>query len=287
MGDQATNLRRQLKKLGDSHQTKTISVVSGKGGVGKSNFSLNFAITLAKKNKKVLLFDLDIGMGNVDILMGLHPKRTIVEMYEKQLSIHDIIEIGPHSLAYVAGGSGLSQVFRMDSHKQMYFLQQLDGLFTEYDYIIFDMGAGASEDTIHYVLASDESIVVTTPEPTSMMDAYAMMKHIHHYNKEIILYLLVNQAASVKDGKEIIKRLEQVTARFLQKNIKPIGILPKDKVVSKAVLSQTPFTLYDPNAKITLALNELVTQYENGIIDLNSSGPSAFVKKLLKFVKER
>ncbi|CQR47680.1 Flagellum site-determining protein YlxH [Paraliobacillus sp. PM-2] len=287
MTDQAANLRRDMNRIKKNKQAKTISVVSGKGGVGKSNFSLNFAITLAKRHKKVLLFDLDIGMGNIDILMGVQPTQTIVEMYEKELPVYDIIESGPYSLSYIAGGSGLPELFQMSEYKQNYFLQQLNELLVSYDYIIFDMGAGASADTIRYILASDESVVVTTPEPTSIMDAYGMMKHIYYYNQDILLYLLVNQAQSTKEGEQTIKRLQQVTKRFLQMSITPLGILPKDKAVSKAVLSQTPFSLLEPNAKITRALNELAEHYETGKFESGNNGPSAFINKLIKFVKER
>ncbi|GAA5415123.1 flagellum site-determining protein YlxH [Paraliobacillus ryukyuensis] len=287
MTDQAANLRKQIQRSQANKHAKTISVVSGKGGVGKSNFSLNFALTLTKRDRKVLLFDLDIGMGNLDILMGLQPKSTIVEMYEKELPIHDIIEVGPNGLSYIAGGSGLTNVFRMDQAKQNYFLQQLDELLFLYDYIIFDMGAGATADTLHYVLASDETIVITTPEPTSMMDAYAMMKHITNYNNKSKLYLVVNQSQTPKDGNQIVKRLQEAMRRFLEMEITPLGILPQDKVVSKAVLNQTPFSIYDSKAKITVALEELVTQYDTGEINLHQKGPSTFISKLLKFVKER
>ncbi|MFB1049555.1 MinD/ParA family protein [Paraliobacillus sp. JSM ZJ581] len=287
MLDQATNLRKRINQMNRSKEAKTIAVVSGKGGVGKSNFSLNFAITLSKMNKKVLLFDLDIGMGNIDILMGVQAKQTIVDLYEKELSVYDIMESGPYSLSYIAGGSGLRELFHMGEKKQNFFLNQLDELILKYDYIILDMGAGASLDTMRYVLASDEIIILSTPEPTSMMDAYAMMKHIHYYDHGILMYLLVNQAQSNKEGEQTTKRLQQVMKRFLQKDIIPLGILPKDKVVSKAVLTQTPFSIFDPKAKITRALDELVAQYETGGIKNQNNGPSAFINKLIKFVKER
>ncbi|WP_182199174.1 MinD/ParA family protein [Paraliobacillus salinarum] len=287
MSDQAANLRKRINQMNGENSAKTISVVSGKGGVGKSNFSLNFAITLAKRDNKVLLFDLDIGMGNVDILMGLQAKQTIVDLYEKELSVYDIIESGPYSLSYIAGGSGLKELFQMSEEKQRFFLNQLDELILEYDYIIFDMGAGASLDTIHYILASDEIFVISTPEPTSIMDAYAMMKHIHYYDQSKSMHLLVNQASSKKEGEQTTKRLQQVMKRFLQKDISSLGVLPKDKVVSKAVLTQTPFSMFNPDAKISRALEELVANYETGTARKRMNGSSTFINKLIKFVKER
>ncbi|WP_117169691.1 MinD/ParA family protein [Paraliobacillus sediminis] len=287
MRDQAANLRKKIDRLNTTRQAKTIAVVSGKGGVGKSNFSLNFALNLSKKGKKVLLFDLDIGMGNIDILLGVQAKRSIVQMYENQLSIHDIIETGPHDLSYITAGSGLTDLFKMDENKFNYFLEQLDELITDFDYIIFDMGAGASVDSMFYVLAADECIVVTTPEPTAMMDAYAMMKHICHRNYHVPLYLLVNRAENNKDGRSIIKRLQRVMQSFLKKEITPLGILPNDKSVSKAVISQIPFTLYDPKSKVTLAMEQIVTQYIGNVINIEKKVPSTFISKLKQFVKER
>ncbi|GGM21494.1 flagellum site-determining protein YlxH [Paraliobacillus quinghaiensis] len=287
MSDQAANLRKRLEQLHSKTQAKTIAVVSGKGGVGKSNFSLNFALNLSKQRKKVLLFDLDIGMGNIDILLGVQAKQTIVQMFDKQLSIHDIIETGPHSLSYIAAGSGLTDVFKMDESKFTYFLSELEELITQFDYIIFDMGAGASVDSLHYILAVDECIVVTTPEPTSMMDAYAMMKHICNQNQHMPFYLLVNFAENNRDGKQIIKRLQQVTHKFLDKEVLPLGILPNDKIVSKAVTSQIPFILFDPKARITLALEQIVSQYMNDTINLEKQVHSGFIRKLKRFVKER
>lgn len=285
--DQAENLRNRMNRFQATRQAKTIAVVSGKGGVGKSNFTLNFALTLAKKGKDVLLFDLDIGMGNIDILLGLQAKKTIVQMYEDQLSIHDIIETGPNDLAYIAAGSGLTDVFSMDQEKFDFFLSQFDELMTHYDYIFFDMGAGATKDSLYYILAADECFVITTPEPTAMMDAYSMMKHMYSRNEQLPFYLVVNRAESKKDGKLIISRLQKVVQRFLSKDVLPLGILPYDRVVSKAVIQQVPFTIFDPKAQVTRAMIEIVGQYLSGVIEIEKKAPSSFINKLKIFIKER
>src|SRR5690625_1210755 len=142
--DQASKLRQTMRSRRANRQAKTIAVVSGKGGVGKSNFTLNFALKLIEQKKSVLIIDLDIGMGNIDILLGLQSKHSIVQMYENNLPIHDIIEVGPNSISYIAGGSGLSKLFDLDEVKLNYFLNQFNKISTEYDYIFFDMGAGAT-----------------------------------------------------------------------------------------------------------------------------------------------
>ncbi|HHU20774.1 MAG TPA: MinD/ParA family protein [Bacilli bacterium] len=285
--DQAASLRQKMKEKNGKKQAKTIAVVSGKGGVGKSNFTINFALKLIEKKKSVLIIDLDIGMGNVDILLGLQARYSIVQMYENDLSIHDIIEVGPNAISYISAGSGLSTVFNMDEEKLNYFLDQYHQISTEYDYIFFDMGAGATNESLAYILAADECILVTTPEPTSMMDGYAMIKHIHNKNDQLPFYLLINRADSVKEGKQVIKRLQKVTNYFLGKQITPLGVLPDDKKVSKAVISQVPFTLYDPLAQVSRAIDQIVTQYLTDSIDLDKKAPSSFITKLKKFIKER
>src|SRR5699024_8869066 len=264
---QAANLRRQMKKRHQTKQAKTISVVSGKGGVGKSNFILNFAIKLSERQQSVLILDLDIGMGNIDILLGLQAKYSIVQMYENKWPIHDIIEKGPNSISYIAAGSGLSEIFNQDDSMFDYFLEQFSEIINEYDYIFFDMGAGVTDVSLSYILATDECFVVTTPEPTAMMDAYSMIKHIDQYNQELPFYLLINRVDSTKEGKLVINRLQKVSEQFLAKSLTALGLVPFDKKVSKAVIAQVPFTLYDPATKASRAVDQIARQYLSDTIN--------------------
>jgi len=285
--DQASKLRQTMRSRRANRQAKTIAVVSGKGGVGKTNFTINFALKLMEQKKSVLIMDLDIGMGNVDILLGTQSRYSIVEMYEKELSIHDIIESGPNSLSYIAAGSGLSEVFNFDEAKLNYFSEQFSDIVANYDFILFDMGAGATDQSLSYVLAADECIVVTTPEPTAMMDAYAMIKHIHQKNQLLPFYLLINRTDSIEEGKKIIDKLKKVADYFLTKEILTLGILPYDKRVSQAVVAQVPFVLHDPRSQASRAIDQIVRQYLTDAIDVDKKAPSSFMTKLKKFIKER
>lgn len=287
MNDQADKLRKKIEMLRAYRQAKTIAVVSGKGGVGKSNFALNFGIALAQKHKKVLIFDLDIGMGNIDILLGLTANYSIVNMFDGRMSIHDIIEKGPNDISYVAAGSGLSEIFSMDVQKFDYFLNQLKELINSYDYIIFDMGAGISKDSLYYMLAADECFVITTPEPTALTDSYGIIKHMVSKKEDAPLYLLVNRAHNQKSGQLTLERLQQVVYQFLQKKVSALGVLPEDKTVLKAVSSQTPFVLYNPDALASIAIHQLVEQYVANKIDIEKKVPYSFVNKLKQFFKER
>lgn len=284
--DQANALRQRMNGE-ELDKAKTIAVISGKGGVGKSNITLNFALSLIKQEKSVLVVDLDIGMGNIDIMLGLQAQHSIVDMYEQQLEIDQIIERTEQGLAYIAAGSGLSQIFHMDEAKFSYFLDQFESLMRDYDYIFFDMGAGATKDSLFYILAADECFVVTTPEPTAMMDAYAMIKHVHLRNPSLPFFVMMNRAETIKEGKKAMQRIEKVVNQFLNKKIIPLGILTYDKLVSRAVIRQTPFIELNPYADVSKQLRSIVDQYLAGDINLNKQKGQTFISKLKSFIKER
>lgn len=285
MNDQAESLRQRLKHT--RAKTKTISIISGKGGVGKSNIAINFSLELIKNKKKVLLFDLDVGMGNIDILLGLHAKRTIIDMFQGLLPIHEIIETGPNALSFIAGGAGLNHFFTLDQVKQAYFFAQYDSLMGLYDYIIFDIGAGATQDSLSFVLASDECMVVTTPEPTAITDAYGMMKHVIHKQPTMPLHVIMNRSATERDGKKAFERLKQVSSQFLNINIEMLGILPDDLNVSKAVRKQEPFVLLNEKTAISKAMKQLTVNYLSGSSDSNKQSTDSFIQKLKQLLAER
>lgn len=261
VNDQAASLRQRVKQKEKGKQAKTIAIFSGKGGVGKSNFAVNFAICLSKQGKKVLIFDLDIGMGNVDVLLGLYPKHNLTTMFEKNLPISDIIEVGPGHLSYIASGNGLNDLFSMKKEQIQFFIDQLSHIAQEYDYFIFDLGAGMSEEHVEFISASDECIVISTPEPTSYMDAYSAMKHIIMTNPLVNMSLLINNASSTKEGEQTYNHLRIVVQNFLKYEIKLFGILPNDPIVSEAVRQQVPFYMLNPRAKISKLLAKTVLDY--------------------------
>ncbi|MBO8155219.1 MAG: MinD/ParA family protein [Bacillaceae bacterium] len=279
MSDQAQKLRNMISRIQNKEEAKTIAVVSGKGGVGKSNFALNFAIKLSQQKKRVLLFDLDIGMGNIDILLGLTPKKTIVNMFEESLSIKDVIEKGPESLSYVAAGSGLTEIFNLEHTAFADFLQQLQNLMFDYDYIIFDMGAGMSVTHMNFVLASQECFVITTTEPTSIMDAYSVIKFICSRRKDIPLYLMINRATSEKDGRQAYHRLAMAVEQFLDKKVKLLGILPDDRQVVQAVQRQTPFILFNHRSNVSQSLSAIVKGYTGQSMNQKAE-PFKFISRL-------
>ncbi|GAA0461382.1 MinD/ParA family protein [Alkalibacillus silvisoli] len=271
MRDQAYNLRQRMKL--QEKQSKTIAIFSGKGGVGKSNFALNFSMELIEKGNKVLIFDLDIGMGNIDILLGLQSRKSIMTMLEKKLQISDIIEVGPNNLSYVAAGTGLSDFFHLDEQGHTYFMEQLQSIINSYDYIIFDLGAGMNEEHLAFIEAADESIVVTTPEPTSITDAYAAIKRVivHTQRQKLKLSLMVNRVSNQEEGQFTYNKLHAVVSKFLQHELHLFGMLPEDSNIREAVKEQKPFTLFNKKTKASKAIKKLVENYPSVETDFNKS----------------
>lgn len=287
MKDQAEALRKRLYDMENPESPKTLAVVSGKGGVGKSNFSLNLGLSLSKKGHKVLLFDMDIGMGNIDILLGNSAKSTIVDFFDEKETLKEIVMEGPNQLHYIAGGTGLNRLFKLSDELLQRFIRELSSLLDDYDYVIFDMGAGASEETLNFILAVDEIVVVTTPEPTSITDAYAMIKHIHMQNKEIPFLILVNRVSDEKDGIDTFNRIQTVARRFLDCEVKPLGMIPDDKAVQQAVTKQIPFILNEQSVA-SKALLDITNRFETQTFkEIHSQSKISFVSKLKRFLFER
>ncbi|PUF88982.1 MULTISPECIES: MinD/ParA family protein [unclassified Geobacillus] len=261
MRDQAESLRLRLNRRNEQSATKAIAITSGKGGVGKSNVSLNFSIMLSKRGFRVLLLDMDIGMGNIDILLGQSSHATVIDLFYERFSLYELIKNGPENISFIAGGTGLANIFTMDEEKVDFFLTQLQLVSEQYDYLIFDMGAGISEDRLRLLKAVHEIFIVTTPEPTAMTDAYAMMKYVHMQEKNIPFYVIVNRAQTDQEGRDTLRRLKSVAKQFLNKDIIPLGVLPEDRSVYKAVVRQTPFLLFDPASKISRAMYMLTDRY--------------------------
>lgn len=284
MKDQAEKLRAKIELLQSRAKTKTIAVVSGKGGVGKSNFSLNFALGLSNAGSSVLLFDMDIGMGNIDILMGVTPNYTIIDMFENELKLMDIIEKGPNNLCYIAAGTGLSKIFKLDYDKFEMFITQLEEVIEEFEYIIFDMGAGITEESMQFILSVNELFVIATPEPTSITDAYAVMKYIHLKESNMPFYLIVNRAYSEKQAISTSNRLSNAVKQFLDKDVVALGDLPDDRVVLTAVSHQMPFLLYAPNSDVSRSMLKIVERYTNHNFDeMKATSSYSFISKLRRY----
>lgn len=289
MHDQAENLRQQLDSVKQHHLAKTISFVSGKGGVGKSNIALNFAIELQNRQKKVLLIDLDIGMGNIEVMLGLQAQYSIVDLLESHYRIQDIIQPGPKGLSYIAGGSGLLDIFSMDDHDFTFFYEEYSQAVRRFDYVLFDMGAGINEWSVSFIVAADECVVVTTPEPTAITDAYSMIKHLLQRNQELPMSVIMNRVSEVGKGKKTAQQFQHVVERFLNYKIAIRGVIPYDPHVTKAVIKQTPYLLLNERSQASQAIKRLVDFYTStsNSVEQARNNPLSFIDKLKSFLRKR
>lgn len=262
MRDQAEQLRIKMLQ-NEGALGKSIAVVSGKGGVGKSNFTTNFSSILAKLGKKVVVLDMDIGMGNVHILLGKTVQYNLKDYLDGFATIDEVTFEGSHNLNYISGGSGMSSLLEWDEHMFNKLIEAFEYLQKNYDYILFDMGAGATSWSLDLLTTIDEIIVISTAEPTAIMDAYSMMKYIHLKDKDKTFYVLCNRAFNREEGIDTVNRLSGAMKKFLLKEVVILGSLPEDSVVRKAVKEQVPFSVLFPQAPITKTLEEIVHKFIN------------------------
>ncbi|ASJ54334.1 MinD/ParA family protein [Brevibacillus formosus] len=287
MRDQAEQLRERMLQNKKTRPTRLVTVTSGKGGVGKSNFSLNFGLGLIEKGHKAVLFDLDLGLANLDVLMGITPKKHLFHLLEPDTTVWDIIEQGPGGLEFIAGGSGFTQIMQLDDEKLDRLFSHLDPLQGYADTIIFDTGAGFSKESMRFMLSSDEVILVTTPEPPAITDAYAVIKMLHSRNPAVSIRLVINRASSEREGKMTADKLAMVSKRFLNMDIQSLGYVSDDPYVSKAVKLQRPFLLTYPQSQAARSIRNLVERYLDRPVtsDASVSGLKGFLAKLRHFIR--
>jgi flagellar biosynthesis protein FlhG len=289
MNDQAQALRNlvQTQGLQTAGSTRVITVTSGKGGVGKSNFSLNFALALKAKGYKVLVFDADIGMANIDVLMGVSPKYNLYHLLKKEKTIWEIIQKGANDLEFISGGSGFRDLIRLSEEDLDYFSEQIGQLNGYADFLIFDTGAGLSKETLKFILSAQETIVVTTPEPTSITDAYAIIKMVHSMQHDVKFQLVINRVADMKEGKQTADKISLVAKQFLQLEIPTLGFVVDDSSVSKAVKKQVPFTVAYPHSEASKGIHELANRFIAGrqIVEAEEGGVKGFLTKMIRLLK--
>lgn len=257
MEDQAKRLREIMASRRGKTNTevtkkaKTLAIASGKGGVGKTNFAINLAISLRKLGKSVIVVDGDIGLSNIEILTGVSTKYTIVDLILKDKSIYDIMEEGPSGIKVVSGGFGYEDLDLIGQENLDKLLNELSKLEEDVDFIIFDMGAGISNMVLNFILAANDAILVTTPDPTALMDVYALIKALtlHGFNGRF--KIVANMVEDRLDANNVFEKLNKVSANFLNISLDFLGYLEKTNYISEAVRQQKPFVLLYPRAKVS------------------------------------
>ena len=222
----------------NSKKPKYISIASGKGGVGKTLTVINLGLTLCRQGLKVAIFDGDLGMANVDVLLGLRPKYTINHVIQGIARLDDVLVSGPDGLQVVPGGSGIAEIANLSLTRRISLLEQLNLVFADFDYVLVDSGAGLSDTVTHLNTTSDEVVVVTTPEPHAMTDAYAFIKVMSEKHAVKTMSLLVNQVLTDSQGHQTANRITEVAEKFLGVTIKAIGMVPFEDMLGRLVMTQ-------------------------------------------------
>lgn len=291
MKDQAYNLRELIgsfkenknKIMNINKNTETsarvLAITSGKGGVGKTNFTINLGIALSKLNKRVSIIDADLGLGNVDVILGLIPKFTLANVIRNEMSILDVMVKGPHGINIISGGSGIMDLIDMSKDEienlisNFYLLNQCS------DYILIDTGAGINNSVVSFIEAADEVILVVTPEPTSITDAYALIKNIRRDKKSV--KLLLNRIESSKEGHEVFEKINSATKKFLNFEVEKLGFIYEDPSVRKSVKEQKPFIIKFPNSLASKGIDMVASNLINNQRELkNFSSFKRFVNTL-------
>lgn len=253
MLDQAASLRKLVdedenKSSSNPRKSKIITITSGKGGVGKSNFVVNLGVFLQSEGKKVLIFDADLGMGNDDVLMGLYPKNNIFDIIFTDLTLRDIIIEGSNGVSLIPAGTGLNKIEELTDEQRSTFLEKLEHL-DEFDYILMDTGAGVSKDILAFISASEELIIITTPEPTSLTDAYSLIKATDYFKLKSKAKVIVNKAFTKEEGVETYNKFNRAVSKFLKIKVEYLGCIIDDKKLVQSVRQQKPFVLLYPNCE--------------------------------------
>lgn len=297
MKDQAEKLREIINdiksgsgkdaNLSDTTQNKrensrVITITSGKGGVGKTNFTVNLGILLAQAGLRVVIIDADLGLSNVDVVMGKMSKYNLSDVINRSKDILEILEEGPHGVKFISGGSGVQELLRMNKTQLVDLLLKLGKLDDEADIILIDTGAGLSDNVLSFVHAAREVILVTTPEPTAITDAYALIKTITHKDKNKNIKIVVNRVENQAEAFNILDKLNLVTERFLNIKMHKLGYIFNDSSVSKAVKLQEPFVLSFSKSEATKNLTDIANSLVNNkeAIPVSSSGIKLFINKL-------
>ncbi|MGN0166930.1 MAG: MinD/ParA family protein [Acetatifactor sp.] len=259
--DQAEQLRiikasQQVRPL-----ARVITVTSGKGGVGKSNTSINLAIQFRKMGKRVIILDADFGLANIEIMFGAVPKHNLCDLIYQGKNIREIITWGPMEVGFISGGSGIAGMSNLSRDYLNYIIQNLAQLDAIADIIIVDTGAGISDAVLEFLVASGEILLVTTPEPTSITDSYSLLKALYRHprfdEEATKVKMIANRVAKEEEGQILFNKLNAVVARYLKIPMSYLGCVPEDIQLSRSVMQQEPVSLQNPTAKSSVAFEKI------------------------------
>jgi len=288
--DQADKLRQQVEKLKvQAPSARVIAVTSGKGGVGKTSISVNLALLFQSQGKKVVILDADFGLANVEVMFGIRPQYNLADVIFDNQPIENAITEGPEGIGFISGGSGIQNLGNLDKVRLQKLITQLVKLDNFYDVVIIDTGAGIADSVIEFVLSSPEVLLVVTPEPTSITDAYSLLKVVNRKKdfdrNSKAIKVITNKVDNYEDGKEIYEKIRMVVSKFLNIQLEYLGYVPYNRRVKQAVLEQKPVVIDAPNSEPALRLKSIC----NTLLNLPEEDEKKYgiAKVLLDFIKNK
>lgn len=264
--------------------TRVFAIASGKGGVGKTAVVANLAVLLARFGKRVLILDADLGLANIDVVFGLAPGYNLNHFFTGEQGLESILIDGPEGIKILPAGSGVQRFTRLDSEQKMRLLEALDSMHNDFDFVLIDTEAGISENVTYFTTAAHEILVVTTPEPTAITDAYALMKLLSNQYHEKHFNLIVNFIKNEEEALDVYRKLTMVANRYLDISIDYIGSIPRDKLMVDAIRKQKVLVQLFPDSKTSHAVEALARTIMQEPQSLEPKGSIQFFwKRLLDF----
>lgn len=260
--DQAQSLRK-LMMSDTKHRARVVAVTSGKGGVGKTNIAVNLAIRLSEMGRRIILIDGDLGTANADVLCNLAPGGNLAHVVAGRRSLEQLMVDGPGGFKLIPGASGLAQMASLGEYERQRLIDQIHELQSQADLILVDTGAGVSPNVLSFAMGADQLLVVTTPEPTAVTDAYAAIKTVVRQKREDLdIRVLVNMVQGEEEGRQVFERIELVCRRFLDLPIQYAGYVNVDPRVGLAVRRRRPFVLESPGCPASECIGRLAHRME-------------------------
>ncbi|MGR9051509.1 MAG: MinD/ParA family protein [Gammaproteobacteria bacterium] len=278
--DQAAGIRN----MKTTHPVKVIAVTSGKGGVGKTNLSVNLGLALSALGRRVALLDADMGLANVDVLLGMYPKYNLSHVLKGEKSLNDIIVKGPSGLQVIPASSGLQHMSDLSTAEQAAIIRAFGDLDRDLDALIVDTAAGISPSVVNFARACQEVVIVVCDEPTSLTDAYAFVKLLNRDYGLSRFHILANMVATEQQGRALFLKLTKVTDRYLDVMLNLAGVVPFDENLRKSVQQQNPVFLSYPSSKASLALKQVAAQIDRWPLKAGAGGYlEFFVERMIRY----
>jgi len=245
-----------------SRPTRTIAITGGKGGVGKSNVAVNLALELAGAGWRVTLLDADLALANADVLLGINPQYHLGHVLKGERTLAEVIVETPHGVRLIPGGSGVEELATLSQAQQQRLIAELTAMEADSDFMIIDTAAGIGTNVTSVVRAASEVIIVTTPDPTAVVDAYATIKVLHRHSPTKPVWIVVNCVVGVGDAEQIFGQIHAASKRFLQHPLQHIGTIPRDAELADAVCRQVPVVDYAPQSPASRSFRLLAKQLD-------------------------